>query len=899
MPLLPEGTTERPDPDELLTRVQAEEQSQSRGRLKVFLGYAPGVGKTFTMLQQGHWRQAEGADVVIGYVETHGRAETDALQAGLEVIPRRTVEYHHTPLADLDLDAVLKRRPQLVLVDELAHTNAPGGRHPKRGQDIEELLAAGIDVYTTVNIQHLESLNDAVAQITGVKVRETVPDQLLEAAAEIELVDLPPEDLLQRLREGRVYVPEQAARAGQRFFRKGNLTALREMALRRAASRVDEQLRTYMQDEAIVGPWAAADRLLVCVGPSPLSARLLRTTRRLAEELKAQWLALYVETHDQRLKLSTAARDRLAENLHLAEQLGGKVVTIFGAEVAEATVTYARRHNITKIIVGKPLRSRLHEALHGSIVDRIIRLSGAIDVYVISSAGSETPAAAPPPPRPVDWRSYAQSLGLVTVATFLAFPLRNIVQPANLVMLYLAAVLLAAFYLGRNQALLASVLGTLALDFFCVPPHLTLAVSDTWYLLTFAGLLVVGLVTSSLVARARSHAEAAQRRELQAVNLYELSRTLAAAGDLPTILQVALKHIQDTFGATAVVLMPGGEALNTAASTEREALTEAEVAVATWCWQHGQEAGPGTGTLQGADLRYVPLRSGSATVGVLGLRLADREGYLPPDERRLLESTANLVALALERAHLAAQAAQAEVLRVTESLQAAVLNSVSHNLRTPLSSIIGALSSLRDGSAEGADFHFDEQGARELLDTALGEAGRLNHLVGNLLDMSRLEAGALRLHREPCDLQDLVGTVLTQLGDRLGPHPVSVKLASDLPLVPLDFVLIAQVLTNLLDNAAKYTPPQTPIEISAELAAEKVTVKVSDAGPGLSEEDRERIFDKFHRLTRPDSISGTGLGLPISRGLVEAHGGRIAAYPGSDGGLEVRFTLPLAVEENQ
>lgn len=897
--MLSDGAADRPDPDELLTRVQAEEQAPMRGRLKVFLGYAPGVGKTYTMLERGHWRQAEGVDVVVGYAETHGRAATDALLNGLETVPRRAVEYRGTMLTDLDLDAVLRRRPQLALVDELAHTNAPGGRHPKRCQDIEELLAAGIDVYTTVNIQHLESLNDAIAEITGVKVRETIPDQLLDTASEIEVVDLPPEDLLQRLREGRVYVPEQAARAIERFFRKGNLTALREMALRRAASRVDDQLRTYMQTEAIAGPWAATDRLLVCVGPSPLGARLLRTTRRLADELKAEWLALHVETHEQRAPLSAAARERLAENLHLAEQLGGKVATVSGTDVAETTLAYARRHNVTKIVVGKPLRSRLHEALHGSIVDRIIRLSGTIDVYVISSAGEEVAPAPPAPARAFDWRGYAQSAGLVAAATLIAYALRNIVQPANLVMLYLAAVLLAAFYLGRNQAMLASVLGTLAFDFFCVPPHLTLAVSDTWYLLTFAGLLVVGLVTSSLVARARAHAEAAQRRELQAVNLYELSRTLAAAGDLPTILHVTLAHLRETFGATATVLLPEGEVLRTAASTEGEDLTADEAAVATWCWQHGQEAGPGTNTLQGADRRYQPLRSGSATVGVLGLRLPEREGYLPPDERRLLEATAGLAALALERVHLAEQAGQAEVLRVTENLQSAVLNSVSHNLRTPLASIIGVLSSLRDGSAGEDGFRLDARGARELLDTALGEAARLNHLVGNLLDMSRLEAGALRLHREPCDVQDLVGAVLTQLGDRLGPHPVSVSLAPDLPLVPLDFVLIAQVLTNLLDNAAKYTPPDTPLRIAAEASAETVTISVSDAGPGLPEEDLERIFDKFQRLTRPDSVTGTGLGLPICRGLVEAHGGQIAAHRASGGGLEVRFTLPLGGEADK
>ncbi|MEN6346428.1 MAG: sensor histidine kinase KdpD [Armatimonadia bacterium] len=886
----------RPDPDRLLSQMAAEEQARSRGRLKIFLGYAAGVGKTFGMLQQAHWRKTEGVDVVVGYAETHGRAETDALLEGLEVLPRRTLVYHGTTLSDLDLDAVLRRRPQLVLVDELAHTNAPGGRHLKRCQDVEEILSAGIDVYTTLNIQHIESLNDAVAQITGVVVRETVPDHLLDDAHEIELVDLPPEDLLQRLREGLVYVPEQAAQALKRFFRKGNLTALREMALRRAASRVDEQLRSYMETEAIAGPWAATDRLLVCTGSSPLSARLLRTTRRLAEELKAEWFALHVETPDQ-IASSQRARERLAENLHLAEQLGAKVATMSGTTVAEAAVTYARLHNVTKIVVGKPLRPRLHELLHGSIVDQIIRASGTIDVYVIGSSGEVLPAAPKSPPRPANWQGYAKSTALVAVATLIGYPLRSVIEPSNLVMLYLAAVLLAAFFLGRREALLASVLGTLAFDFFCVPPHLNFAVSDTEYLLTFGGLLVVGLVISSLAAQARAQTEAAQRRGFQAMNLYELSRSLGATTDLPTVLQISLAHLRETHKAGAAILLPEAKTLRVAASTEPMNLDGDEMSVATWCWQQGREAGPGTDTLSGADFRYLPLRTGKEVVGVLGLHLPGPEGYLAPDERRLLESTASLVALAIERLHLTEKAGQAEVLRVTENLQSALLNSVSHDLRTPLASITGVLSSLRDGVEGSGDFRLEERDWRELLDTALGESERLNHLVGNLLDMSRLEAGALRLHVEPCDLQDLVGSVLTQMGDRLRAREVTLSLAPDLPLVPMDFVLIAQVLTNLLDNAAKYTPAGTPIEVAAEQTQDGVAITVTDQGPGVPEEDLERVFDKFQRVTRANGASGTGLGLAISRGIVEAHGGRISSHLRGGGGLVVRFTLPVTRQE--
>jgi two-component system, OmpR family, sensor histidine kinase KdpD len=888
---------DRPDPDALLSQAQAEEQGQSRGHLKVFLGYAAGVGKTYTMLQQAHWRQTEGVDVVVGYAESHGRAETDALLEGLEVLPRRQISYQGTTLPELDLDLALQRHPQLVLIDELAHTNASGSRHEKRYQDIDEILSAGIDVYTTLNIQHLESLNDAVAQITGVTVRETIPDHVLDQADEIDLVDLPPDDLLRRLSEGRVYVPEQAARAIERFFRKGNLTALREMALRRTASQVDEQLRSYMQSRAIQGPWPAGERLLVGVGPSPLSARLLRTTRRLAEDLNAEWFALYVETADQ-TGMSVQAQERLTQNLHLAEQLGARVASISGNNAADSLVAYARRHNVTKIVVGRSLRSRLHELLYGSIVDQIVRASLDIDVYVISSSGDKPAAeAVPAVRRRTNWGDYLKSAAVVGVATLLSMPLRHALEPTNLVMLYLAAVLIVALRLGRNEAVLASLLSVLAFDFFLVPPHFTLAVSDTQYLLTFAGLLGVGLVISSLAARSHRQAEAAQQRELQAVNLYEFSRALAATGELSDILQRILDYLTKTFNTACVVMLPGEHGLQVAAATEGLHLDADEVAVATWSWRQAQEAGPGTDTLGGAELRYLPLHSGTKVIGVLGVQLTQTKGYLPPDERRLLDSAASLAALAIERVHLAETAGQAELLRVTENLQSALLNSISHDLRTPLASITGVLSSLKEGATGPEEFRLDQRSAMELVDTALGEAERLNRLVGNLLDMSRLEAGALRLRREPCDLQDLVGAVLAQLGNRVENHPVNVSLAGDLPLVPLDFVLIAQVLVNLLDNAAKYSPAATPIEVSARVEDSRVTMSVADRGPGIPEEDLERVFDKFQRVKRKDGATGTGLGLAISRGIVEAHGGTIKAQARPGGGLEILISLPLEVPE--
>jgi two-component system sensor histidine kinase KdpD len=604
----------RPNPDALLAQVQAAERQEGRGKLRIFLGYAAGVGKTFAMLEAAHQRLVEGVDVVAGYIETHKRAETETLVAGLEVMPRRQIEYRGTVLYEMDVDAILARRPGLVLVDEFAHTNAPGSRHPKRHQDVDELLAAGIDVYTTLNIQHLESLNDVVAQITGVVVHETIPDSVIDEAAEIKVIDLPPEELLQRLEDGKVYVPEQVARATQKFFREGNLTALREMALRRAADRVDDQMRAYMQTRAIPGPWPANERLLVCVSPSPLSERLVRSARRLADELNAEWFAVCVETAEY-ARLSPTQRDRVAGTLSLAEELGAKPITLPGQSVAETVLNYARSHNVTKIIVGKPPRGGLEDWLRGSVVDQLVRKGGPIDVYVISGeaeAPADRQATAWLPHRP--WRRYVYGLLLVAAATLVCAPLALILSPTNLVMPYLVAVVIAAVYLGRGPSILVSALSVLAFDFFFVSPRLTFAVTDTEYVLTFIGLFVVGLVISSLAVQAREQADTARQREAQTAELYDLSRDLAAASGLRDILPVLVKHVEQTFGRDVVVLLPGeapGARLNTRAASARLTLDEQELAVADWVFRHGEPAGSNTHTLTAARLRYRPSRRAS------------------------------------------------------------------------------------------------------------------------------------------------------------------------------------------------------------------------------------------------------------------------------------------------
>jgi two-component system sensor histidine kinase KdpD len=882
---MPDPQHIRPNPDDLLARVQAEEARQTHGKLKIFLGYAAGVGKTYAMLEAAHQRRDEGVDVVVGYVETHGRVETEALVAQLEVIPRREVAYRTTVMPEMDVDAVLARRPQLALVDELAHTNAPGSRHPKRYLDVAELLAAGIDVYTTMNVQHLESLNDVVAQITGVTVREKVPDSVLDAASAIEVVDLPPPELLQRLKEGKVYVPDQAARAVQQFFRIGNLTALRELALRRTAERVDEQMRAYMETRAIPGPWPAGERLLVCISSGPLSERLVRTARRLADELKAEWYAVYIETPGD-AGLSPANTDQITRILQLAEELGAKTITIPGQNVADAILAYARQHNVTKIIAGKPLRPRWVELWRGAVVDRLIQHSGNIDIYVISAEFESNPTAAPSQWRPHrPWCRYAWSLALVALTTAISIPIHRVISPANLVMLYLAAVVAAAIYLGRGPAILTSALGVLAFDFFLTEPRLTFTVADTEYIFTFIGLFAVSLVISTLAARSREQAESARRREIQAVALYELSRDLATASELDEILQVVIRHVGETFSREAVILLPAGEALQPQALSPGFVLDEHSLAVAAWSFKQGQPAGRGTDTLSAATLRCVPLKTARGVIGILGVKPVNPDAYLAPEQRRLLDAFASQAALAIERAELAEQARQAQISQATEELQRALLNSISHDLRTPLVAITGTLSSLEEDGA-----CLEDLTQRSLITMAREEAERLNRLVGNLLDMTRIEAGALRATAEPCDIQEVISAALDRLGSRLDRRPVTVEAPS--LLAPMDFVLMAQVLTNLLDNALKYSQPGSPIDVQARVTDGMMEISVLDRGLGVPKEDLGRIFDKFYRVQRPGGTSGTGLGLAICKGIVEAHRGRIWAQNRPGGGTIVTVALP-------
>lgn len=883
----------RPSPEAMLRLARAEEVAAELGRLKIFLGYAAGVGKTYAMLEAARQRKQEGREVVVGYVESHGRSETDALLNGLEVISRREVAYKGVSLPELDLDAVLIRKPQIVLVDELAHSNAPGLRHEKRWQDVEELLSAGIDVYTTVNVQHFESLNDVVAQITGIIVQETVPDRLLDLAFEIRLVDIPPEDLLQRLHEGKVYIPDQAAKAVDKFFRPGNLMALRELSLRRTAARVDNQMRAYMETQSIAGPWATAERLLVCVSGSPNSERLIRATCRLAEELKAQWFTVYVETPGSG-KHVQENREQVWRDLRLAESLGAQVATVTATDVTEAVMDYSSRHNITKIVMGKPNKPRWRELLQPPVVDRIIRRSGAIDVVVVSFESSGQASGSHPHKQrpPNELRGYLAALALVTGATMLCELLRPYFAPTNMVMIYLLAVVVASIHLGQGSAILTAVLGVLAFDFFFVPPRLTFAVADTQYLMTFIGLFVVCLVISTLVTRSRERAEAIRVRELHTASLYYLSRDLAASVDINAVLKAVVRNVGEVLNAQLVIFLPEGERIDIMAISEGLQLDVKEQAVADWAFRNNHPAGHGTDTLVSADLIYLPFQTPSNVLGVVGIKLENEHAYHSQENRRLLDAFVTQAAMAMERIQFSRQAEQAQILQARETLERALLNSISHDLRTPLVCVSGALSSLRDDTG-----HLDAQVRRELLETACNEADRLNRFVGNLLDMTRIEAGSIRLNVEPCDIQDLVGCALAAMERWIGERKVNVTIEQDLPLLSMDMVLMTQVLVNILDNALKYAPKESGIDISAYAEKEWVAIEVNDRGPGVLEHDLKRLFDKFYRIPVPEGAGGTGLGLSICKGIVEAHGGRVFAENRSGGGLKIVLHLPLTLSQ--
>jgi two-component system sensor histidine kinase KdpD len=895
---MPVTNDKRPSPESLLAYAQAEERKKARGKLRIFLGAAPGVGKTYSMLEAAQIRLAEGLDVVAGVVETHGRQETEALLHNLEVVPRRRLEYKGITLEEFDLDGALARHPALILVDELAHTNAPGCRHAKRWLDIKELLDRGIDVYSTMNIQHLESLNDVIAQITGVVMRETVPDAVLEEADSLVLVDLPPDDLLKRLQEGKVYLPQQAEWATQNFFQMGNLIALRELALRITADRVNAEVLVFRQGQAVQTTWPTAERLLVCVGPSPFSPKLIRATKRMAAGLRAEWFAVYVET-PKMVRLPEAERHRVVQNLRLAEQLGAETVTLRGRNIAEEIVGFARQRNITKLVVGKPLRPRWKDILFGSPVDELVRLSGEIDVHVITGEPGEPkekgPAALPAaaPARSVSWPDYEMGFLYFLLANGLAFVMYPYFDLSNLIMVYLVGVMLTAMKSGRGPAILISFLSVLAFDFLFVPPRFTFAVADVQYFVTFAVMFLVALVISHLTALIRQQAEAARLQERQTAAMHTLSRQLASTRGFDHILQVAVQHISKILECQVLALLPDKKGVVHVAVGDQTIFTKdirKELSVAQWTYNAGQMAGWGTQTLPTTDILYVPLQAADAPLGVLALRPRDPKRLLSPEEVRLVESLAKQVALALEVERLQQTALDAQVTVETERLRSSLLGSVTHDFQTPLAAIMGSASSLLNLPGQ-----VDEKLTREMLTNIYDEAERLSRLVNNFLDIARLESGSLKLHRELQPLEEVVGAALNRLEKKLAHRPLEVSLPSDLPMVPLDAALAEHLFINLLENALKYTPPGSPLAIAAVARDREMEVEMADRGPGFPPEDLDQIFAMFYRGNKDPGQQGYGLGLSICRAIVEAHGGRIWAENRTDGGAAIRFTLPLEV----
>ena len=889
--------SDRPDPDQLLAQVQAEEARARRGRLRIFFGSSAGVGKTYAMLEAARSAATSGTEVVLGYIEPHGRLETERLMEGLERLPTLQVRYRDIVRHELDLDAALRRKPAILLVDELAHSNIVGGepapRHPKRWQDIEELLQAGINVWTTVNIQHLESLNDLVAQITGIRQRETVPDRIFDEADDVELIDLPPDDLLARLHAGKVYVPHEVRTAVDRFFRKPNLMALRELALRRTADRVEAAARASLEERAPRARFAR-DRILVALGPDPQAEQLVRAGKRMADALDADWTAVYVET-PALMRLSDAQRDRRIDMLQLAESLGAETVTLSGPTAAETLLEYASTRQVTRVIVGAPKRHGWRALLRPSAATELVRRARGFDVVTVAAperleaASKGTVLAAPESRQPVRWSRYGWALVISVVCTALAAVMAPGFELSNLVMLYLLGVTVAGLRLGRGPSVATAILNVAAFDFFFVPPHFTFAVSDVQYLVTFGVMLTIALVIATLVASVRQQTRVAGARERRTALLYAMSRELAAARSTSSMASIAIKHVAEVFDCQAVILLPdaSGKLAYPRDPAVPRAFRGADLAVAQWVTDHGRRAGLGSDTLAAAPALYLPLGDSERMLGVLAVLPSNPRRVLLPEQRHLLETFAGQIGIALERARLAEEAEVVRIAGERESLRNTLLASISHDLRTPLAVMAGAGSTL----AEHGDA-IDEATRKSLARSIETKAREMSDVISNVLDLMRFESGETALRRDWESLDDLVGAALHRAEERLSRHPVELRLPADLPSVYVDASLIVQLFTNLFDNAAKYTPPGTRISVSGVADDAFLHVTVDDEGPGLPAGDPARLFDKFQRGGAEGTIVGVGLGLAICRAIIHAHGGTISARNRQSGGARFELTLP-------
>lgn len=879
---------DRPDPDALLARMQKQEAASARGSLKIYFGSSAGVGKTYAMLSAAHRAVQEGQDVVVGLVETHGRQETLALTDGLEHLPLRAMEYRERQFFEFDLDAALARKPGLLLVDELAHSNIEGSRHPKRWQDVEELLAAGIDVWTTLNVQHLESLNDVVGGIAGVLVTETVPDRLFDEADEVVLVDLPADELLLRLKAGKVYRPQQAERAASSFFRKGNLIALREIALRRTADRVEGDVLAYRIEKFINTVWKTDNAILACIGSSACAEQVVRSAAQLAKQVNTSWHAVYVET-PARQQIVTQQREAILNSLKLAEQLQAKTAVLSGSDIAQVLVRYARQNNLSRLIVGYDSRA-FRWPWQKHISDEIAVEAPDLDVMRIGKpekvkSERQPVVAANNIAMQSDWTRYAWTTGVSLLTALLAAPLAGVFDLANIVMLFLLAVLIVAIRFGRGPSVYASILNVLLFDFFFVAPHLSFAVSDAQYLFTFIVMLTVGLITGQLTARLRFQVRISSLREERAQMLFEFARDLSGAMQVEQIVDISVNAVQRTFGGTAALVLPN---LDEQLQAPQPAGHGADIdhAVAQWAFSKNEQAGFGTNTLPANEYRYMPLRAPVRIRGILAIKPEKKQGLLIPEQQRQLETLASLIAIALERVHFLGVAQDMLVRMESERLRNSLLAAISHDLRTPLTALVGFADAL---AIKGLPQKQQEDMVRAIHESA----SRMHTLVVNLLDMARIESGEIRLNKDWYSLEEIVGSAIRSLQPILNQYQVSAAIPHDLPLVECDAVLIERVLANILENATKYTPPYSVIDITAQVELDHLKVIISDNGSGLPAGRASLLFEKFTRGSVESNTNGVGLGLAICKAIVEAHGGDISARNRESGGAVFEFSLPL------
>jgi two-component system sensor histidine kinase KdpD len=925
---------QRPDPDALIARIREDAARALRGRLKIFFGASAGVGKTYAMLAEARRLREAGRDVVVGVIETHGRSETEAMAAGFERLPLRSVPMRGRTLLEFDLDGALGRRPALILVDELAHSNIDGSRHPKRWQDVEELLAAGIDVASTINVQHLESLNDIITGITGIPVRETVPDRVFDMADDVVLVDLTPDELLQRLKQGKVYLPHQAERAVRNFFRKGNLIALRELALRRTADRVDVDMLQYRRDQSVSAFWRTRGSLLACIGPGSDGERVVRNAARIAGQLDVPWHTVWVET-PRSMRAPASRRNAALKLLKLAQSLGADTATLADSDPVRAVVGFARNHNLSRMVVGRS-GARRWQPWHRSFADRLSAAAPDLEVTSIAVTGEPAAAGSPVPDssgipggRPA-WPPYLWGAAICALAAVVAAPLFPTFELPNIVMIFLLAVVIVAVRCGRGPAVMASFLSVAEFDYFFVPPRFSFAVSDVQYLLTFGVMLVVALIAGQLTAGLQYQARVATGREARVRALYELARELSGALLTEQVAQICERFVAAEFGARSQLLrtdeegrvvapavspapLPGGSSAAASVASSAAAVSPAalpgpaalaggagarlaepavqrplaiEMGIAQWALDHGEAAGLGTNTLPASPMLYVPLQAPMRVRGVLAMEPQVPARLLGPEQGRLLETVARLVAIALERVHYVEVAQHSTLQMESERLRNSLLSAISHDLRTPLTALVG----LADSLALTQPPPTQQQSA--IAERIREQARRLRSLVENLLDMARLQAGRVALNRQWHSLEELVGVCLEAMRSQLAGRQVRVAMPADLPLVELDAVLMERVLCNLLENAAKFTAAQDIIDIGARAEPGRMTLWVEDNGPGLPAGREEEIFEKFERGHKESATPGVGLGLAICRAIVEAHGGTIRAENRPAGGARFILEMP-------